>query len=83
MQGGLVDDRSDQQGCTIVLKVYGQAPKPLRPAVVEVTPHSKTIRVAQCPNSSIGHRHRDNLIDVGCPSHQPKGAVGGVIVGGN
>ena len=46
MQGGLVDDRSDQQGRAIFLEVYGQAPKPVRPAVGEVTFYSKTIDVA-------------------------------------
>ena len=36
MQRGLVDDRSGQHGRAIFLTLYGQAPEPVRPAVVEV-----------------------------------------------
>ena len=40
MQRRLVDDRSDQHGGAIFLAVYGHAPKPVRPAVGEVTFYS-------------------------------------------
>ena len=48
MQRRLVDDRSDQHGRAIFLKMYGQAPKRVRPAVVEVPFHSKSIDIGHC-----------------------------------
>ncbi len=54
----LVNHRSDEQGRTIFLTLYGHASKPLRPAVVEATFHSKSIGVDHCttPSQSISHR---------------------------
>ena len=58
MECRLVNDRSDQHGRAIVLTLYGQAAKSVRPAVVEVAFHSETIDVDHCetpklPDSAI------------------------------
>ena len=45
VQGSLVGEWTCQHGRAVFLTLYGQPPKPVGPAVVEVSSHTKFIRV--------------------------------------
>jgi len=75
----LVDDRPNQHSRAIFLTLYGQAAKPLRPTVVEVPFHVKSIVVGHCILELVKSVSVESQsTDEGCPSNRPKGVSGGV-----
>src|SRR5690349_735834 len=83
MERRLVDDRADQNGRAVLLALEVQPPKPVRPAVVEVPAHAKSIGLdhGTPPGSSGPSSSQTQSTDGGRRSDRPEGADGGAIRG--